>query len=401
MHEQESVAPIMLDIRTLVVMLVISSLLMAVTLMVGIKAGRPAGFAKWNTGLCLIALGWVLVAFRGVLPDIIAIAFADGLITVGLCMEVAAIVEFGGGSVRRLLLFAPGILVFALLIPLTANYAHTTIVMTTALDVMFCAIAMAALRLGPQAGRGRWIIAVPCLATMLMITMRAVEVGLGAALYTSVYVGSPLQELTFISLMASTVVVPVGFLLLHRERDETELYKLATIDMLTGLYNRRAFIDLAGREIARARRQKSPFAVLMIDLDLFKRVNDDYGHQAGDQVLADFAAVAMHCVRTEDLVGRYGGEEFCILLPGATIQPAITIAERLRGEVSLRPLGNLPRVTTVSIGVAACCGADAVSLDAALARADEALYRAKHEGRDRVVGLDVAPVDKSMAAQQA
>lgn len=391
----------MLDIRTLVVMLVVSSLLMAVTLTVGIKAGRPAGFAKWNTGLCLIALGWVLVACRGVLPDIIAVAFADGLIIVGLCLEVAAIIEFGGGSVRRFWFIAPGILVFALLIPVTGNYAHTTIVMTAALDVMFCAIAMTAIRLGPQAGRGRWIIAIPCFASMLMITIRAVEVGLGEALYTSVYVGSPLQELTFIALMASTVVVPVGFLLLHRERDEVALYKLATVDGLTGLYNRRAFIDLAGREIARARRLKSPFSVLMMDLDFFKRVNDEFGHQAGDQVLAGFAAVAIHSVRVEDLVGRYGGEEFCILLPGAALQPALDIAERLRSEVAQHPLGHLPRVTTVSIGVAACTGADVVSLDAAIARADEALYRAKHEGRDRVVGLDVEPAGHSIVAKQA
>lgn len=391
----------MLDIRTLVVMLVVSSLLMAITLTVGIKTGRPAGFAKWNTGLCLVALGWVLVAFRGVLPDSIAIAFADGLIIVGLGMELAAIIEFDGGSVRHRFLFAPGLLVFVLLLPFTANYAHTTIIMTAALVVFFIAIAVAAFRLGPQAGPGRWIIAVVCIIGTLVITVRAVEIGLSPGIFTSVYVGSPIQELTFIALSAVTIAVPVGFLLLHRERDEAELHKLATTDVLTGLYNRRAFIDLARREIARARRLKLPFAVLMMDLDFFKRVNDEFGHQAGDRVLAGFAKVATSSVRAEDLVGRYGGEEFCILLPGAALQPALEIAERLRGEVALHPLGHLPRVTTVSIGVAACNGADVVSLDAAIARADEALYRAKHEGRDRVVGLDVEPAGHSIVAQQA
>lgn len=391
----------MLDIRTLVVMLVVSSLLMAVTLTVGIKTGRPAGFAKWNTGLGLIALGWILVAFRGVLPDFVTVALADGLMITGLCMELAAIIEFGGGSTHRLLLIVPGLLVFALLVPLSTSHVGTTALMSFALVVLFFAIAVAAVRFGPRGGPGRWILAVASFVSITMLIVRAAEIWLNPDIYTSVYVSSHIQGATFIALYASTIVVPVGFLLMHRERDEVELHKLATIDVLTGLFNRRAFIDLAGREIARARRLKLPYAVLMLDLDFFKRVNDDYGHQAGDQVLADFAAVAMHSVRTEDLVGRYGGEEFCILLPGATIQPAITIAERLRSEVSLRPLGNLPRVTTVSIGVAVCCGADAVSLDAAIARADEALYRAKHDGRDRVVGLDVAPVDKSMTVQQA
>lgn len=381
----------MLDIRTLVVMLVVSSLLMAVTLSAGIKGGRHAGFAIWNTGLCFIALGWVLVAFRGVLPDIIAVAFADGLIAVGLCMEVAAIFEFGGRALPRWLLFVPGVLVFALLALFGGNYARTTVLMTAALDLMFFAIAAAALRLGPQAGRGRWIIAVPCFASALIITVRAVEVWLGAERYVHVYVGSPLQGMTFIALLASTIVVPVGFLLLHRERDENDLLRLATIDVLTGLFNRRAFIDLAGREIARVRRLRLPFAVLMIDLDLFKHVNDEFGHQAGDRVLAEFAAVAVRCVRAEDLVGRYGGEEFCVMLPGSTMPAALAIAERLRSEVAMRPLGDLPRVTTVSIGVAACASADAVSLDDAIARADEGLYRAKQQGRNRVVGLEYVP----------
>ena len=188
--------------------------------------------------------------------------------------------------------------------------------------------------------------------------------------------------------------MPVGFLLMHRERDEAELHKLATVDALTGLFNRRAFVDLASREIARARRLKSPYAVLMIDLDFFKRVNDEFGHQAGDQVLAAFATVATHSVRVEDLVGRYGGEEFCIMLPGAAMQPALAIAERVRNEVAMRPLGGLPHITTVSIGVAVCSGRDEVSLDAAIARADEALYRAKNEGRNRVVGLEMpAPLE--------
>lgn len=389
----------MLDIRTLVVMLVFSSLLMAITLTVGIKTGRPAGFSTWNTGLGLLALGWVLVAFRGVLPDLVTIALADGIMVTGLAMELAAIIQFGGGTVRRTLLFVPGLLVFVLLIPLTGSYAHTTLLMTVALDLLFVGIAVAVFRLGAQAGPGRSIIGSVCAVSAFMVTVRAVEIGLSPSLYPDVYAGSFIQELTFFALLASTIVVPVGFLLIHRERDEAELQKLAKVDPLTGLLNRRAFVDLAIREIARARRLKSPYAVLMIDLDLFKHVNDDFGHQAGDRVLADFAAEAMRSVRSEDLVGRYGGEEFCILLPGATLQPAIAIAERLRSAVSQRPLGQLPRVTTVSIGLAACNGATEESLDDAIRRADEALYRAKNEGRNRVVGFDIAPAAEAALPQ--
>jgi diguanylate cyclase (GGDEF)-like protein len=389
----------MLDIRTLVVMLVVCSLLMAITLTVGIKTGRRPGFVIWNAGLCFLAVGWVLVACRGLLPDWVTIALADGFMITGLCMELAAIIEFGGRPVHRALLFVPGLLMFPLLVPLTPSYANTALLMSPALAVLFFAIAAAALRLGPKGGPGRWIIAVVCFFSMIMVSLRALVIWLNPEIYSSVFVSSRIQELTFIALTASTIVVPLGFLLMNRERDEAELHKLATVDSLTGLFNRRAFIDLAGREIARVRRLKSPYAVLMIDLDLFKHVNDDFGHQAGDRVLADFARATMHSVRTEDLVGRYGGEEFCVLLPGATMQPAIVIAERLRSAVSQRPLGHLPRVTTVSIGVAACGAASGVSLDAAIHHADEALYRAKREGRDRVVGVEVEPPNESAAVQ--
>ena len=242
------------------------------------------------------------------------------------------------------------------------------------------------------------MLALASLAGAIMVLVRALNIWLNPALYSDVFVTSNLHAATFIVIFAGTIVIPVAFLLMHRERAAAELYQLATIDALTGLFNRRMFLNLAERELARARRTRSPYAVLMMDLDLFKRVNDEYGHQAGDRVLADFAAIAKRSLRIEDLIGRYGGEEFCAVLPGTTMQNAIAIAERLRGMVSQRPLGKLPLAITISIGVAASSGKAGVLLDAAIGRADEALYRAKHDGRDRVVGLDLASEEGSIGA---
>ena len=379
-----------LDMRTIVVMLVVSSVLMAITLAVGTRMGRAAGFVKWNAGLGLLALGWVLVAARGVLPDLVGIALADAILVAALCTELAGIIEFGGSAAPRLLLIAPGPLMLALLIPMVQDYPAVTLLMGVVLAAIFGAMAVASTRLGPRAGPARWMLAFACSASAIMVLGRSVDVWLKPDLYPDVFTGNNLHAAAFIALFASTIVIPVAFLLMHRERAAAELYRLATIDALTGLFNRRMFHNLAEREIARARRTGSPYAVLMMDLDLFKRVNDEYGHQAGDRVLADFAAIAKRSFRTEDLVGRYGGEEFCAFLPGTIMPNAIAIAERLRGTLSQRPLGDLPRAITISIGVAACSGKAEVLLDAAIGRADEALYRAKHDGRDRVVGLDFA-----------
>lgn len=378
----------MLDMRTIVVMLVVSSVLMALTLAVGTRLGRVAGFVKWNAGLGLLALGWVLVAARGALPDLIGVALADAMLVAGLCMELAGLIEFDKRSVPRLLLFAPGPLMFVLLIPLLGNYGAVTLLMGVVLAAIFGAIAAVSSRLGQSSGPARWMLALACSASAIMILARSADIWLNPALYPNVFAANNLHAAAFIVLFASTIVIPLAFLLMHRERTAAELFRLATTDPLTGLFNRRAFLDLAERELARARRLQSPYVVLMMDIDLFKRVNDEYGHQAGDRVLVGFAAVVRRCFRIEDLAGRYGGEEFCAVLPGVDIEQAVMIAERLRAAVAHCTLGDLPRTTTISIGIAACNGKARVSLDAAIGRADEALYRAKHDGRDRVVAMD-------------
>lgn len=382
-----------LDLRTIVVMLLVSSVLMAITLAIGIKTGRDAGFAKWNISLALLSLGWMLVAARGMLPDIFGIALADAFLIAGLCVELVAVIEFGGGRAPRALLTVPGPLFFVLLIPTLENYPALTLVAGIGLAAALGAIAVVSARLPPVAGPARWALAISSLAGAVMLSVRAANIWLNPGRHPDVFTGGDLNAATFLVLFAMTLVIPVAFLLMHRERTETELTRLATFDLMTGLFNRRAFMELAERELARARRTGSPYAVLMMDLDLFKRVNDEYGHQAGDRVLAAFGAVASRSVRTEDLVGRYGGEEFCAILPGATMDKAIEIAERIRQAVAKDSLGGLPQPITVSIGVAAC-GADAGgTLATAIARADEALYRAKHEGRNRTVGLEYGGPD--------
>jgi two-component system cell cycle response regulator len=153
-------------------------------------------------------------------------------------------------------------------------------------------------------------------------------------------------------------------------------------DPLTGLLNRRGAEQAMARERARARRQDSPLAVALIDVDHFKRVNDQYGHEAGDRVLRAVGRAIENAVRPYDVVARWGGEEFLMVIPGATVDQARTLAERLRQSVAdLRP-ADLPAVT-VSIGVDILAPGEE-TLAAALARADTNLYQAKNDGRNRV-----------------
>jgi diguanylate cyclase (GGDEF)-like protein len=188
-----------------------------------------------------------------------------------------------------------------------------------------------------------------------------------------------------------------------RTQELSEAYSkmeaLALRDGLTGMLNRRALLDRAHADLARARRQQAPFALAMIDVDHFKAINDTHGHLTGDLVLEHVAKQLMAGLRVSDDVGRWGGEEFLALLPEADAHEAMAAADRLLTQVqqSAFPAAGGPIAVTVSIGVAAVA-ASAVAgarVDDLIRQADEALYRAKARGRNRaecgVVADDVPP----------
>ena len=168
-----------------------------------------------------------------------------------------------------------------------------------------------------------------------------------------------------------------------------EIYQLATHDALTELCNRRHFAELADKEIARAMRHGRPLSLCILDVDLFKPINDRHGHIRGDEVLRQVAAVLRRHARSDDVAARIGGEEFALLLPECTAADAAMLADRLREAVArtmFAPGGEAQRIT-VSIGVAALAP-HRDSRQALMAAADAALYRAKSEGRNRVCVSD-------------
>lgn len=161
---------------------------------------------------------------------------------------------------------------------------------------------------------------------------------------------------------------------------------LATTDVLSGVCNRRRLIEVGEQEVARTRRGGLPLAALMLDIDHFKRINDGHGHASGDRVIQAVARLASACVREIDSVGRFGGEEFVLVLPGTTLTGAAEVGERLRAMVAGATVeGEHGQALgcTVSIG-AAQFDAGMAGFDALVSVADQALYRAKHAGRNRV-----------------
>ncbi len=170
------------------------------------------------------------------------------------------------------------------------------------------------------------------------------------------------------------------------------LLELAQSDPLTRLCNRRSLTEMLEHEVHRCGRNQKPCALIMIDIDHFKRVNDQYGHQSGDEVLVSFADLLRNQLRTYDLAARYGGEEFCLVLPETNMEQALEVAERIRLKIETHrfnvPLNDLH--LTASFGVSVRLPDCGDSEDQLLRIADEALYLAKHNGRNRVESIQMS-----------
>jgi diguanylate cyclase (GGDEF)-like protein len=194
--------------------------------------------------------------------------------------------------------------------------------------------------------------------------------------------------------LAVIVFWVTAVLIVRRNTAEEALRTLATTDSLTGAMTRGHFLELSEREFARSRRYHHPLSVVILDIDHFKRVNDRYGHAAGDAVLTALAENCRERLRTVDLFGRIGGEEFAVTMPETSLALAARAADRLRASLaSIRiPVDGGSVALTVSIGVVGLYEGDA-DFDALLVRADKALYAAKEAGRDRieVVGVEQGP----------
>jgi diguanylate cyclase (GGDEF)-like protein len=195
---------------------------------------------------------------------------------------------------------------------------------------------------------------------------------------------TPVSGVAYLASYLLMIVNGFGFLLLCKQKDDALMRRLATIDGLTGMLNRRAFFERADSARQLAMRVRKPIALLMLDIDHFKQLNDGFGHACGDEALKAFANTARGILREHDVIGRLGGEEFALALPGTTLDGALDAAERLRVAVLGTPvLACAPDYRmTVSIGVVMIDAGE--ELTAALARADHALYAAKAGGRNRI-----------------
>ncbi len=194
---------------------------------------------------------------------------------------------------------------------------------------------------------------------------------------------SSVHQLSFLALIGLILTLGFTFPWMINARLITNIYQTSLRDTLTNIYNRRAMEEMIPRELSRASRLGAELSIIILDLDHFKRINDQYGHQVGDQTLSGIGQLLTSQLRKQDISFRIGGEEFLVVLPDTPIDSAVLVAEKLRQKIAETRFAPKQRETwTASFGVAQLIPGD--DWDALMKRADAALYLAKHKGRNRV-----------------
>ena len=301
----------------------------------------------------------------------------------GVLLEVSAYCRFFGfRDMRRVMLPSTLVAVLAVgsALALGASHSQLTGVMAGLIAVFSLFAALVLLRPGGARTLLARIIGVnDGLFACAILAWLIVEKG---GVDTSG--ASPIHGLAYLASYLLMIVTGFGFLLMCKQRDDAQMQRLATIDALTDTLNRRAFFERAEGARQLALRLRKPIALLMLDLDHFKQLNDNHGHACGDHALRLFAETARGVLREHDLMGRLGGEEFALALPGTTLDGARHAAERLRVAVTEARLPSCASGYRMSVSIGLVMIEPNEELTAALARADHALYAAKTGGRNRV-----------------
>ena len=355
-----------------------------------------AGVQAWCIANALAIAAFSLYGFGRELPPFLAYEVANGTYVAAVAAVLVGYRRFFGQPISMALTQAS--VGAALLAIALFHYVIESFLLRTLTVSLYYVIACIAIGTAIFRARAAWTSRYAYIFSGVMAFVVAIGHGVRGILQLVVPAApSSLLEpsawnLTVLS--ASTLVMPVltlGPLMIVHSKMIAKYEYAANRDFLTGAWSRRAFWELAAREIERVRRTRRRLSLMAIDIDHFKRINDTYGHAEGDEVLKQLVIRVESKMRSIDYFGRIGGEEFAVLMPDTGLDGARVVAERLRAELArdesgMQETGSLPasRPYTVSIGVAELRAAD--SFHDLMQRADAALYRAKESGRNRVVG---------------
>jgi diguanylate cyclase (GGDEF)-like protein len=375
-------------IPSLFLMIICISASLAIAIALIARSGESDGTGYWAAALSANTLTYILFIGRGQISDWLSIVLANMLLASAFSLFLQGILQFQKRSLPLWLIWAPVLLeavVFSWLIPHqnARNIANALILSSQMLWIVGAVLQ----KRRETVGRGQYFVVTGFLLLVAALAAQGIKSSIYANEVHALLLPSLVQTVTFLVSPVSSMLLAMGLVVMTKERADERNRDMATRDVLTGLFNRRAVMESLSHHIALAKRNGLPMCLLMLDVDHFKYVNDTYGHLSGDRVLRQMAKTLAERTRAQDQVGRFGGEEFLVIVPDTDVDGALTLAETLRTSIE-----NVAFVTeegkainvTVSIGVSQLRASDAQQPEKLIASADQALYRAKLGGRNRV-----------------
>jgi len=379
-----------LDIGTLIVTLILGHLLSGILgIFYLVKHKKDIMIYPYLLARLFDMLGWTLIGLRNVIDSFMSISIGNSLLIIGATLQIIAYLRIENRYspiAKRFYIISTivSICIFNLVTLLYAEIIRVSAI--SAILAVLCSFPVYVLLTNKNSSVIQRVIAILYGIEFIVFIIRAcVGIKLDDSLHLmsqSIY-----NVMSFISLYLIMLIGNVGFVLIAKEKSDFELLRAATYDELTNIFNRRTFLLHAKESISQYSRKEEPVSFLLIDLDHFKQINDVHGHIAGDRVLKDFAANIKRHLRENDLFGRFGGEEFTVLLPGTNDQEALLVAERLRKateDAFVSESENHPIKYTISIGVVTVIPDESTSINTLYKLSDEALYMAKEGGRNRI-----------------
>ena len=387
----------MLEVRTLIFAVVAANVIcfLAITMLyfsrVPVKGPLSWGIAKLST-----ILGLVLLFLRGYTTDFFSIVVANGFLILGAIFEWHGFRQFLG--ITRYGITTKALMWVSVPLIMMAQYWYSDLDPTLWLRRVFISFLLSLFSLlvvrdllkSTQKTSAFKLAIMVYLSHSAIMTFNLITSVIERPAIEQLFLASSMHNsFLFLYSMLSAILGTFTMILIISQELQKRLEKQATLDPLTEVYNRLALDMFGEHAFAHMKRSKEPLAALMIDLDHFKKINDQRGHAIGDQLLSHFAQLVKEVIRSEDLLFRYGGEEFVVLVPVASRDGCISLAERIRLACQSSPLITDKEYAyfSVSIGLALAGPQDKGVYDS-INRADEAMYEAKNAGRNKVAVYD-------------
>lgn len=332
--------------------------------------------AALMANLC-VAIGLMLRLFIGWLPDFLTTIFANILLLTGPGLFYVALGQFTGLRYSRMVVIGVLTGVLALLLFFTYvdnNPGNRMVILSLGAIALIAILVYQLLRTRKTSLRlSADLMLVSFIIYGVFLLVRTISITFNPP--QDAFSNTPVQSATYLLLFAISFFWSAGFILMVSQRLRNDLIEVATIDVLTGIPNRRATQLFLQRELSRVQRSDDEFSVFLIDIDNFKQVNDRWGHAVGDHVLARTAKIFQSMLRKQDWVGRWGGEEFLVIVPGPWDTEAL--ADRIRREVALTEYHQAEESFHITVSIGVACANQRNTSDEILKNADDALYQAK------------------------